>query len=56
MNEPATEPSATRIHLVLDRRLREQLRVRARAEDRTMRAVIERALWRELQDPGEADR
>jgi len=47
MDEPTTEPAA-RLHLILDRSLREQLRVRARAEDRTMRAVLERALRREL--------
>ena len=51
MNEPATESSATRIHVVLDRSLREQLRVRAKLEDRTQRAVLERALRQLLQDP-----
>ena len=41
----------TRVHIVLDRELRERLRVRARLEDRTQRAVLERALRQLLQDP-----
>lgn len=49
MSDTHIESTAARVHLVLDRDLRERLRLRARAEDRTMRAVLERALRRELQ-------
>jgi hypothetical protein len=50
MKGTSTTPDRQRVHFSLDRRLLDQLRRQALAEDRPQRAVIERALRHELQD------
>jgi hypothetical protein len=49
--DTATAPERVRVHFVVDRGLLEHLRRRARVEDRPQRAVLERALRRELAKP-----
>jgi len=49
--DTATTPARVRVHFSVDRGLLEHLRRRARAEDRPQRAVLERALRRELDEP-----
>jgi len=56
MSDTNIEAPADRVHIMLDRDLRERLRLRAKLEDRTQRAVLERALRQALQDhPGTAN-
>jgi hypothetical protein len=45
---------AERIHISIDPELRQRLRLRAKLEDRTQRAVLERALRIALRDPDSA--
>jgi predicted transcriptional regulator len=50
MTDTHTEALPARVHITLSADLRERLRLRAKLEDRTQRAVLERALRQALQE------